>query len=164
MTLFNADAGFAHVKKVLHDKGYAIRMVDLVRLKGCGQHLVVQAEKDNVRQFFYCIYKREYVHSFNNYFPQFVKDNPEMAGFGESINTLSVDYARMRDSIILYVYPDSSIYAIYANIVYRFCSNNMLVHVQNRENSHKTAYGYGQIEIVQEREYWFPISLLERFY
>ena len=162
--LINHNVAFDHVKKVLVDKGYRIKMVSAVNN---GRHLLIEAftsKNPNVYIYFYCLYKHTFVHSFNQMFPAFVKKYPSLAGQGESINVEYAEYARRRDAMLLFVYESGKIYCVSAVAIIKICTEAKLKRVQERRNEYKIQYGDGETQIVNEETYTFPIKLMERFY
>jgi hypothetical protein len=159
--LLNHDAGFEYVKKLVGLK-YKISMVTKWNK---GRHLLIQCMNDKDQFiYFYCLFKHTTFHSFNAVFKRFVEQFPEFEGHGESINVEFLEYARVREATLLYIYPDGKIYSIESKLVYNFCNKNGLSRTQDRRNEYLEAWGNGAKAIIQEKEYVFPIKLMARYY
>jgi len=162
--LLTQDAGFEYVKKIVRQK-HIIKMVDLHKAKNSVPHLLIEVLGDyKTYQYYYVLYKKTYVHSFNYLFPDFIKKFPEFAGHGESINVDCLEFAKRREATLLYVYPDGKIYSVESNAVYKLCVNNKLSRLQNRRNEYTLANFHKDKEVINEKEYLFPIKLFERYY
>ena len=165
MYFFNHHAGFDYLKKLISSK-YRISMVSLLNN---GRHLLVQCFKDRADSelkeyfYFYCLFKHNTFHSFNNEFESFVNVHPEFKGHGESINVEFLEYARRRDATLLYVYENGDVYQVESNLIYNFCYKFNLIRFQDRLNEKKSVYSNGVKEVVREKECVFPISLFQRF-
>jgi len=159
--LLNCSAAFEYVKKLLRAKGYAIRMLSY---KSNGRHLIIEGiDSKEHYQYFYCIYKHEFIHSFNELFPEFVSKHTEYAGYAESINIEYLEYARVREAILLYIYPDCKVYSIDSNFLNNFVIEHGLLREQTKQNEYDVAYGNGLTEVVHEKVNMFPIKLLNRY-
>ena len=160
--LLNHHAGFDYLKGILK-QGYKISMVTPWNK---GRHLLIQYQKfgNNNYYYFYCLFKHTTFHSFNNEFKNFVTSFPEFEGHGESINIEFLEYAKNREAMLLYIYPDGKIYSIESKLVYNFCYKNNLIRTQDRRNEYIEAYSNGSSMVVQEKEAVFPIKLMARFY
>ena len=125
-----------------------------------GRHLLMQTiDERNKYTYYYVLFKHTDMHSFNNIFADFIKENPEYAGHGESINVEWLEYAKNRDATLIYIYPNQSIYSIPSQLAYKFCNKHSLVHEQDRENTYTLS---DHTEIRREKQYIFPIKLLTR--
>lgn len=112
---------------------------------------------------YYSIFKREFFMSFNKQFPQFVKENPEFSGVGESVNK-EVLYSSISRNVdyLLFVYESGKVYKVSPKIVRNFCQKHNLVRTQDKVNSFKRTNGSGGVTTVRESTYSFPIALMER--
>ena len=157
----NHHAGFEYIKKLLASQ-YKISMVTELNK---GRHLLIQAKKDGLDKYFYfyCLFKHTTLHSFNFLFKDFVNEFPHFEGHGESINVEFLEYARRREATLLYIYPDGKVYSVESNAVFKLCNTYHLVRVQNRSNEYIEAYTSHK-EVINEKEYVFPIKLMARFY
>jgi len=157
----NHHAGFDYVKKIIGSKF----KISMVTPNNKSRHLLIQTKNDRDQYvYFYCLFKHTTFHSFNNLFSKFVNECPEYEGHGESINVEFLEYAKIREATLLYIYPDGKIYSIESKLVYNFCNKYSLIRTQNRENEYLIQYGNGNHEIINEKEYVFPVKLFARFY
>lgn len=159
----NHHAGFDYVKKIIGSK-YRINMVTPLNH---GRHLLIQAKKDGQDKFlyFYCLFKHTTLHSFNNLAKDFVNSFPEFEGHGESINLEFLEYARRRESTLLYIYPDGKIYEVESNAVYKFSHNNGLVREQGRINEYLEDHDGKLLSVLKnEQTAFFPVKLMARYY
>jgi hypothetical protein len=147
MIFYNQSAGFEYLKKIFSG------MIDHIDLKNRDRHMVLYL-KDGRR--FYCLFKREFIHSFNDYAKSLLNLYPDLRGHGESINVQWCRWASMNNCILLYVYEDGSIYQINPKIV----TNVSVIHTQKQDNSYIIQ---NKREIINEEEYWFPVKLLMPF-
>lgn len=122
------------------------------------RHLLINTKIGN----FYCLYKRELFHSFQQKFPEFIFKNPlglNLANLeGESINKEFLDIAIEKDAILLYIYPDRKIYKAYPAQLKRIAEKCNLIRTQDRHNTYKMSNFTDQHTLVQEITYSFPFT------
>jgi len=89
---------------------------------------------------FYCIFKKERLHKFNNLYPEFVKNNPDYKGQGESINCeVLYDLCHSeKKTYLIFAYNTQDIYLCHPKAIMEFCSNNGLVRKQFVKNKVKS--------------------------
>jgi len=127
--------------------------IDHVDFKNRGRHMVLYLKDGNI---FYCLFKREFIHSFNFYAKELLLRFPDLAGHGESINVEWCMWAKNRNATLLYIYEDGRVYRTYPKTV----MNLSVVHDQMQENK----YIENSMSIVKnEKEYWFPCKILEQY-
>ena len=144
---FNQSAGFEYLKGLFNVR------IDHVDYKNRDRHMVVYL-RDGRR--FYCLFKREPIHSFNNYAVELISKYPDLAGWGESINVQWCRWANINNCILLYVYEDGSVYQISPKTV----SSVSVIHSQKQDNRYIID---NKVNVINEEEYWFPIKLLMPF-
>jgi len=156
----NHCAAFEYVKKLLVRKGYRIRMLHKLNK---GRHLLIETVYGERYQYFYVIFKHTFLHSFNYLFKDFVEKYPNLEGHGETINIENLEYARIREATLLFVYPDMKVYGIDSRYVYKFVHEHNLIRTQERRNEYKIEYANGQVEVINEQTASFPVKLLVRY-
>jgi uncharacterized protein YkuJ len=152
----NRFAGFEHMKKTFIRNGLQVQSVSYYNKQ---RHMLVQTSEG----YFYVVFKKQPIHSFNHLkeTQRFLKDNPDMQGYGESINVDCIDYANSRNvRVVFYVYEDEKIYYIPLQKI----RTQGMIRIQNKENEYKTLQeGSVMIQSINEREYIFPIKWMERY-
>jgi hypothetical protein len=157
---FNKEAGFERVRQVLIINGYQINSISR---KNHDRHILYECVKNGQKQRFYALFKRTFFHSFPYLFPNFIRQNQEFAGMGESINVDCCNLAITYDAQLLYVYEDCSIYTISPFLVKKFCEKHDLRHIQDKTNDYMLKDNSKELVGVNECQYVFPVRLLERF-
>jgi len=89
---------------------------------------------------FYCIFKKQRLHKFNDLYPEFVKENPKYKGQGESINCeVLYDLCKaQKKTYLIFAYSLKDIYLCFPKAVMEFCSRNSLVRKQIVKNEIKS--------------------------
>lgn len=121
-----------------------------------GRHMLLETLMGNK---YYCLFKREYFQTFNNYYPEFVIHHPNLRGVAESINEEWLDLAIKFDAVLLFIHPDGRVYQIYPMTIKKLG----LVRVQNEPNIYKKEDYTGEQEVVNEKTYHVPVKLLKRY-
>ena len=156
MIFLNRFAGFEHMKKLFTKNGLQVQMVSYYNKQ---RHMLVQTSEGN----FYVLFKKEPIHSFNHLkeTQRFLHENPDCAGWGESINVDCIDYANSRNvRVLFYVYEDGKVYYVPLMKV----RTQGLIRIQNRQNEYKELQeGSVMLQSVNEREYIFPMKWMERY-
>jgi len=136
--------------------------------------------------FFYFIYKKSHLNTFNRQFLNYVSQKNSISGLGESINKEYLLKVMRMKATLLFTYMNYP-YAIYkpsrwkllaisniegdwssneewcdASLLLMFCGKNNLIRKQDKENEYKTNDYSGNTVLQQEVTYCFPIKLLER--
>jgi len=146
-------------------------------------HAFITTEQGN----FYFLFKKDFFHSFNFQFPDYILKPNTFRGSGESINLEYLKFAMNNESTLLFSYENlpraiytpskakllKSLELIYpaANfdntfptaLLKLYCDYYGLKRTQNRENEYKTNDCTNGIIVVQEQTFSFPIALTERF-
>jgi len=118
---------------------------------------------------YYCLFKKEFIQSFNNLAPHFISINDYFKSFGESINYDSLVSAGKKNDCLLFVYPNGAIYYLYANALLKFyelqddITKEELLRVQNKTNTSYNIFNAGIPNSLNEITLIFPIKLLQRF-
>jgi len=156
----NRGMAFDWFKRELVRRGWRV-----VRVKpyNRGRHVLIDVEKDGVRDSYYVLFKKDSFHSFNYEFKDFVRDNPDFSGHGESINVEYNHVAVCKFATLVFVYEDGRAYWVSPKLVSRFCEKYNLVREQDRENAYQVADYSGVKQIVRERTFSFPFKLLNRW-
>lgn len=157
----NNSSGFERIRIAINNSGFQVLSISK---KNHDRHRLYECVKNSQKQAFYALYKRTYFHSFPYLFPDFISQNREYAGFGESINVEYCNLAIKYDSQLLYVYEDGSVYIISPNLVKKFCEKHNLKRVQDKTNDYMIGNNSRESVKINECEYVFPVRLLERFY
>ena len=130
------------------------------RIYNKGRHVLFFPMKKGIPSY-YTIYKREYYETFNRAFPEFIEQNPEMRGRGESINKESLLIAiRAKADFLLFLHPGGT-YKISPMLVYKFCKKHSLIREQKKINEYLQACEKNT-KLMQENTYSFPVKLLEK--
>lgn len=154
--LNNQVMAFDFVKRMLRTK-YGVWFDYYLYNKG--RHLLIQSMDVNTPNV-YAIYKRDFFRTFNDYFPNFVKENPHLAGLGESINKDYLEIAIIRGvDFIYFVHPDETIYAIHPMQIKKFCEKHGLIREQKKINEYLQPNSLERIG-VSEITYCIPAKLL----
>lgn len=111
-------------------------------------------------ELLYCIYKREFYHSFSKEYEHLGKMYPEYEqDEGESINKESLqDAQRNGCDKIVFIHPDR-IYWQYTNLFLNFAVNHHLIRIQDKANEY--LFKDGIRKQVQEITFSIPSKLLE---
>lgn len=137
------DAG-RYIASILGKRGYTQIRPHLVNK---GRHIILEAvaPQTGKLEVYYCLYKREFFHSYNRHF----KDT-EGEGFGESINTKYYKAIRKSETItgLLVAYPDRNVYNIPLERLHMYFNSFMRVRVQHN---------------LEETTFSFPVKLMDRW-
>lgn len=157
--LLNKEMAFDFVQRFLRGKfGTWFSRIP----KNMGRHMLFRGT-DNDPLVFYCLFKREFLKTFNSLFPFFVRDNPVYGGLAESINVEALEYSiNSQSDYLLFVHPDHKIYMISPLAVRRFCNKHGLIRQQDRENEYVIPDGGKSVEVLHETTYVIPLKILER--
>jgi len=152
----NRHAGFEYVQKLFDKNGLKVQSTSYYNK---GRHMLLQTSEG----FFYVLFKKQPIHSFNNLreTQKFLHDNPDLVGWGESINIDCVDYANSRKvRVLFYVYEDEKVYYIPLVRV-----RNGVVREQLRSNEYTELQENGSLvkQSINEKEYIFPMKWMERY-
>lgn len=126
--------------------------IDHVDYKNRGRHLVIYLKNGDV---YYCLFKREFIHSFTYHAKDLLNKFPDLAGHGESINLEWCMWAYKNNAVLIYIYEDGRTYKIYPKVV----MNLSMIHEQKQVNTYIEQNS--KIER-NEKEYWFPCKILEQ--
>lgn len=165
MIISNLDSAFKHAQNTLR-KSYVHNWFQRIP-KNKGRHLLLKSCDPKIPNF-YVLFKNDFFHLFNEFCPEFVKDNPSCRGLGESINEESLNEALRNNAYLLYVYPNGSIYGIHPKMIYKSWSDlppiqkSELLRKQKKSNEYRLRDGSGMIAKIFELEFLFPIKWLER--
>lgn len=148
------DTAFKRFKDYMHKLG---NKVEPVRDYNNGRHRVFKSDS----HVYYCVYKREFFHSFGQYFPAFVSRFNMYDGEGESLNR---EFANLAIGIladeIVFIHPDG-FYSIEPMTFKHFCEKFDLIRKVHREERYKQLGG--AYDYMQEITYCYPKSLLMRW-
>jgi len=112
---------------------------------------------------FYVIYKRQFFFKFNEEFPEFIKELPDFAGFGESINEHALQRAIDKGChYIVFIHP-KEVYIIPPLLIKKFCEAKKLFRVQHRVNLFNSQNYSGSYKKTHEKTYTFPKKLMKKF-
>lgn len=176
---WNKDSARTYVYNYLRGLGLTPNILNVNRFG----HTVIQTDN----RFFYYIFKKEHLHTFNFLFKAYVNKPNSLSGEGESINIEYLTYALHHKATLLYCYEDEE-RAIFTPsrskllnllalaypegaftelptiaLLKIYCDHHNLVHVQEKTNEYK-ANDYSDSSIlVNERTYCFPYALIEPF-
>lgn len=123
MIFCNHSAAFEFLKHK-HDG-----LFDHINYRNYGRHMLIYLKSGEV---LYCLFKHEFLHSFNFIAPSIVREFPEFAGYGESINVDDFVYAKTIGATLIYIYPSGKVYKVYPNLVARVS----VVYDQKRVNKY----------------------------
>jgi len=178
---WNKDSALRFVLDYLKSKFYT--NVTIVKRNKFG-HAFITTERGN----FYWLFKKDFFHSFNYEFPNYIKQPNTFSGVGESINLEYLKFALNNNATLLFCYESlpraiytpskakllSSLQTIMPTADFKntpstallkiYCDHYGLKRTQDRENTYKvTDFTNGTI-MVQEQTYSFPFGgLTERF-
>lgn len=124
--------------------------IDHVDFKNHNRHMVLYLKDGEI---YYCLFKREFIHSFNYKAVDLLKQYPDLAGYGESINVEWCMWAKMKGAKLLYIYEDGKVYTIHPKTV-----QNVSVIVEQKQVNKYIEDGMHILK--NEKEHWFPIKLL----
>jgi hypothetical protein len=124
--------------------------IDHVDYKNHNRHMVLYL-KDG--QIYYCLFKREFIHSFNYKAKELLNKYPDLAGYGESINVEWCMWAKSKNAKLLYIYENGKTYLINPNTV-----QNISVTIEQQQTNKYIENGMHIIK--NEKEHWFPVKLL----
>jgi len=147
-------------------------------------HAFITTEQGN----FYFLFKKDFFHSFNYEFPDYILKPNTFRGAGESINLEYMKFAMDNNATLLFCYEQlprsiytpskakllKSLECIYPNANFQntppiallklYCDYYGLKRTQDRENTYKTNDCMNGTIVVQEQTYSFPFGgLTERF-
>jgi len=176
---WNKDSALRFVLDYLKGKLYT--NVKLVKKNKFG-HCYITTDNGN----FYYLFKKDFFHSFNHEFPEYIKQPNTFKGVGESINFEYMKFALNNNATLLFCHEDnrSAIYTpsrdkllkaletimpeadfkvVPATALLKiYCDHYDLKRTQDRVNQYKVNdYSENPIEI-QEQTYSFSFSLMER--
>ncbi len=177
---WNKDSALRFVLDYLKSKLYT--SVKLVKKNKFG-HCYITTNKGN----FYLLFKKDFFHSFNHEFPEYVKQPNTFKGVGESINIEYMKFALNNNAVLLFchennknaiytpsrekltkaletIMPEADFNGVPATALLKiYCDHYNLKRTQDRTNQYKVNdYTNGTIE-VNERTFSFPFALVERF-
>lgn len=153
---YNAEAVYSNFRDILQMNkfgNYSIRWLHSHR------HALFEPLQRNIDPM-YVIFKREFFIKFGKMFPKFARENPSMAGYGESINEESLELALKYDCMLVFIHKEG-VYTIYPAQVKKFCIKNDLIRTQERKNLVVNPNYSGEVEVIKERTYSFPLKLME---
>jgi len=146
-------------------------------------HAFITTDQEN----FYFLFKKDFFHSFNYEFPDYIKKPNTFSGVGESINLEYLKFALNNKATLLFCYQNlvraiytpsktkllKSLEYIYPTANFEntpstallkvYCDYYGLKRTQDRENTYKLNDCMDGTIIVQEQTYSFSIQLTERF-
>lgn len=176
---WNKDAARTFVFNYLRGKLKAPSIINVNRFG----HTLLKADTD----FFYYLFKKDRIHSFNYIFKEYVAKPNAITGLGESINKEYLIYALNHKATLLFCYEDlgNAIYTpsraklltllstlfpegIFNNLptvalLKVFCEYHNLIRQQDRTNTYKTNDYTDAVVQVNEVTYCFPYAIVERF-
>ena len=177
---WNKDQALEFVMNYLKGKSYT--GVKIANRNKFG-HALITTDQGN----FYWLFKKDFFHSFNFQFPDYILKPNTFRGSGESINMEFLKFAMSNESTLLFSYENlpraiytpskakllKSLELVYpaadfentpsAALLKIYCDYYGLKRTQDRENEYKTNdYMNGTI-VVQEQTYSFSIQLMERY-
>lgn len=153
MRFANKNPAYEYFKKNLKD-------VIGVREYNKGRHLWINTRTIN----YYIIYKERPFQSFYRQFEAFSQKNPEITGYGESINETYLKIASsLPRTIIVIIYQNGSMYWIKPKEWLDYSQTHNLIRTQDKSNFYKLEDYSGQKEAVNEVTYSIPLKILQRF-
>lgn len=178
--IWNKDSALRFVLDYLKGKLYT--NVTIINRNMFG-HALIKTDKG----YFYFLFKKDFFHSFNYEFPEYIKQPNTFKGVGESINFEYLKLALNNNAVLLYCYQElknaiytpsqsklaSALSFVYPNanlsntpstaLLKLYCDHYDLKRTQERTNQYKVSdYTNGTIE-VNEMTYSLPFKLFERF-
>ena len=157
-TLERHEAAFIYFEWILKNYGFKI---ENTKLESYGRHKIYYTRRENKKYIFYLKYDKEFFHTFNYQFQEFTKNNPEYAGYGESINTEYLEKAiNIGTNFIIFMNNKGQTYFIDPILLKHFCKKHDLKRTQNKTNKY-TKPDYTTIRHEEKEEtYSFPINIL----
>lgn len=152
------ESAFEYFQWVLRQYNFKIKDV---AYQSKGRHKIYFCEKNNRSFSFYLKYDKAWFHSFKYQFPEFIKEHPEYSGFGESLDTQYLIWAKERKiDIIVFVNTEGELYMIQTDKLLDFCQKHKLFRSQKREFSYKSQNFSGSTQAETEQTYSFPLNIL----
>jgi len=122
-------------------------------------HSILESNNNRI----YVIFKKEPFYTFNRQFKQFIADNPQLDGLGESINIEVLERCKtFRCEDIVIIHPNE-IYVVPPNLISKFCMKYGLVRGQNKLNSYFKQDGFKTKENISEVTFSFPQKIMQTF-
>lgn len=139
------------IQTVLQGKGVVIHSCNKSR------HKVI---KTPTNEKWYCVFKREFYHTFSKEYPHLGEEEPMFANQeGESLNKECFNNAQRFDcNKIVFIHPDKT-YWIYTNQFLNFAVNRHLIRIQDKLNEYKIEGG--KKKAVQEITLSVPVGILQ---
>ena len=105
---------------------------------------------------FYCIFKKDKLHKFDQLFSEFVETNPEFSGQGESINVevLQELCDSKRETFLIIAYSIEDVYLLHPLLIRKFCEKHGL----KRTQTTKCEITKGQFDQTRETTYCIPFN------
>lgn len=140
------------IDQVLKNKGRVIKEVNKSR------HKIVQLDSG---EKWYCVYKREFYHTFAKEFEEEMLRHPYYAeSEGESLNQESLKEAQRNDcDKLVFIHPDA-VYFQYLNAFLGFAISNNLIREQDKSNNYLVKGG--ERKDLHEITYSVPVPFLEK--
>jgi len=156
--LTNHESAFEYFQWILKQYDFTVSHVNY---QSKGRHKIYHCIKDEKEISIYVKYDKEWFHSFNHQFPEFIKQHPEYSGFGESINVEYLSFAVNNNiDFVVFVNKEGEIYQIQAKELHEFCKKYKLYRSQNRTFNYKLTNFTGEREEQIEQTYSFPLNIL----